>query len=181
MTERFSIIHTHNTHSMKYLKLKTKLLTLVGVGFVILLLTGIISFATFQKVQNLKAESEIINQIATYTLKLRKHEKDFLTREVINPTFFETGDSKYLSKLKGDLSRIDSILVVLKKSSTIKENNHNQLINEMRNSFTTYKEHFSDIVDATKVKGFKDWGLVGELRNSVRTIKQCYTAKCFIK
>ncbi|TLX78307.1 methyl-accepting chemotaxis protein [Labilibacter sediminis] len=156
---------------MEKLKLKTKLLILVGVGFTILLITGMISFLTFQKIQILRENSQDIHQIEANSLKLRKHEKDFLSREIINPDFFETGSSKYLVKFDDDLAKINSLLTALEGASIIKSNNLTQQVIDMHDIFSQYQTSFKVIVKDVTEKGFKDWGLVGDLRQSVKRIE----------
>ena len=156
---------------MSNLTLKLRLIIL-SLSFTLVLLTiGLITTLTI--IQNRKiSHSEIkAQELNIYTLKLRKHEKDFLMRDVRNAQFFETGKSKYLESFKSDfetaIAQYDSLV---DDKYYIKAGVENEVTN-IRVLFDAYQVLFFKMVDKQVERGFKDVGLIGQMRKSIEMIE----------
>ena len=53
--------------------------------------------------QSLYDIAKNVQELEVISLDLRKHEKDFLAREVKNPEYFKTGESKYVEKFHNSI------------------------------------------------------------------------------
>ena len=155
---------------MKNLTIKFKLLALLTSVVLLLLFIGIFVYSSFMKNQKFHSYVKDVSLLSENTLKLRKYEKDFLARESVNPEFLETGKSKYIDKFNTDINTCFSIIEKLGNESLIKEFGLSNELDEIHSSYKGYAVNFINICDAVKQRGFKDWGTVGKLRESVHAI-----------
>lgn len=137
-----------------------------------LLIIGITSLSTFKRIQTIELLAAESSEIEVQMLKIRKHEKDFLAREVKDPAFFNSGNSKYASKFEDDHAIVENMLEILKNSRYIKNHNYLGLVDSIENSFLLYENIFLEITNNSLERGYKDWGLVGELRNAIHNVEQ---------
>ncbi|MCY6482854.1 HAMP domain-containing methyl-accepting chemotaxis protein [Clostridium aestuarii] len=112
------------------------------------------------------------NNIYQFALEMRKNEKDFMLREQTNIEFFKAGKSSYIDTLEVNFkSLIDKIELVKNYEETQKNVQIIKKMDELKNLTQQYHDSFLKVVDKLKVRGFKDYGLVGELRNSVHEVE----------
>ncbi len=156
---------------MADLTIKQRLFILVGLITIILVFIGIFVMISFNRINNINHAQVLAMEVEAYTLKLRKHEKDFLARELINPKFFETGESKYIKEFNEDmedaLRHVDSLKFGNYHINAGVEQDVNAIISQLKK----YQQLFLKLVDEKKQFGFKDYGLVGKLRDAVHNIE----------
>lgn len=105
-------------------------------------------------------------------LEMRKNEKDFLLREAANIEFFKTGNSKYIDEFESNYKNFIETVDLIKKNKYIANNSENvKKLDEMELLAKQYYDGFLKVVNKTKSRGFKDYGLVGELRDMVHDIE----------
>ena len=157
---------------MKKLSIRTKLL-IISLITVVGLLTIVISvFLTSKKIQELNNLAIETAEISNRILKMRNYEKDFLLREISNSVFFETGNSEYLQNFDSTYSDLEKKLTILAKSPYIKKYNLVASVDTIISSIDSYKNTFLKVVTNTKKQGYKDWGLIGDLRKSIHYIEK---------
>lgn len=156
---------------MKNLPIRTQLLLLSTVVFIGIVFVLVMAFGTFQKIDNINSLAYTASQVEVQMLKLRKHEKDFLSREITNSDYFQSGNSKYIEKYHKDQVIVKHILDSLLGTHLIVHNELDALVLELEKNFDIYENTFIKIAQDIKSKGFKDWGAVGDLRTSIQTIE----------
>ncbi|WBW94917.1 methyl-accepting chemotaxis protein [Oceanirhabdus sp. W0125-5] len=145
--------------------------------FIVIFFIGILGgllFNTLQDVVDKKMPLVVSSErILTYMLEMRKNEKDFLLIDSNNSEFFKTGESGYIKKFTDNYNNILKEIDIISSSDVIK--NQKQAIeklNEMKNLINNYHDFFIEVVNTTKEKGYKEHGVVGELREAVHNIER---------
>ncbi len=130
---------------------------------------------TYIALQNLNYYNAIENSIFGLESKiqtLRKNEKDFLSRENKNPLFFTTGKSQYVDNFEDNVSDALTICDDLMNSSLFKDTDTKQMVGSASLYLKQYHHTFGNIVHAMYEKGYKNFGLIGEMRNAIHEIEQ---------
>ncbi|SHJ93479.1 methyl-accepting chemotaxis protein [Paramaledivibacter caminithermalis] len=153
----------------KDFKIRTKL----GLGFYLIMisciLVGIVSYLGIKSI----AEHDIYlllnnNNLNKLMLEMRRNEKDFLIHEVRNPDFFKTGKSKYIDKFQSNYEKFMKKINLIKKNKDIIDNPESiKKFDEMEVLIKEYHKRFLEVADKKKLRGFEDYGFIGELRSKV--------------
>ncbi len=112
-------------------------------------------------------------EVAKAMLEMRKSEKDFLIREVSNVDFFKEEKSSYLEKHEKNYKKLNENINVIMDNVDIAENP--ELVNKLEEILVEaklYRNTFIKLVDKIKERGFKDYGLEGELREAIHNIEE---------
>jgi hypothetical protein len=137
--------------NIKNLSIKDKLISLIAVFIVASLIIGIAAYqkiVNINKLNNLAFKTEKIKILA---LELRKNEKDFLIREKTNPTFFLSGESKYLSLHDSNYNKLKKLLDTLSTSHLILNFELKEDIKEIVLHAENYKKNFSHVCTNPKL------------------------------
>lgn len=156
---------------MKTIKLRTKLLALSLFSLTVLVSMSYVSYYAFNEINELNHLIEKAHNIEINTLTLRKYEKDFLSRDVKNDDFYNTGNSTYFTKFLTESKIVEHRLNELNNNHYLTDFNISNSVKEVLDKFRQYENGFENIVTLTKKKGYKNWGLVGELRESVHIVE----------
>ncbi|MCT4584290.1 MAG: methyl-accepting chemotaxis protein [Peptostreptococcaceae bacterium] len=108
---------------------------------------------------------EAVEELEIGILNMRKNEKDFILRETINKDFFETKESKYLNNIES------SYQVVIEKLDYLKPFIDKNEYEELKKNIEIYKTTFVSSKELVLKRGYKDFGLLGDLRKSVHEIE----------
>ncbi len=113
-----------------------------------------------------------IDEVLRVELQLRKAEKDFLLRETINPEFFKFG--KGPSTIQFDSTSRNAIKLMnnLKANELVEGNAYGTEINSAIVLLNKYNAIFLKISDLTLEKGFKDYGVEGQLRQAIHNVEK---------
>ncbi|MBK8805946.1 MAG: hypothetical protein IPO21_04545 [Bacteroidales bacterium] len=141
---------------MKSLTIKQKLNGLTLALLIIFIFIAAFCFWGIKKNTELENMLKNTKQIEINILKLRKAEKNFLARDIIDKNYFETG-------ISSNLLEFDSVVKSTLNLIDLMQNYHNE--EELLNSYTgirlsleNYNASFKNIVVKSNEKGFKDWG-----------------------
>lgn len=154
---------------MKNIKIKNMIAT--GMVLLIILIAGLsyyayskIIFITEEKMVHAQASENLIKTM----LSIRKDEKDYLLRELSNPDYFQSGNSKYVTSMSEKDQEIENIL---SKLETFSKSEELALIENFETSYNKYTSTFNQLQEEILRKGFKDFGLEGDLRASVHDVE----------
>jgi len=112
------------------------------------------------------------NKISTTALQMRTSQNDFLTRDIKNEKFMESGKSKYLSDMRRIAAVQDSIISSLLENKWSAKLDIHKDLTSLKTNFEAYHKTFSKLADAYKKRGLKDFGDEGELRAAVRAVEE---------
>jgi serine phosphatase RsbU (regulator of sigma subunit) len=114
----------------------------------------------------------LLNQVNQKVQKANQLEKDFFAGETINPNFYKTGKSRYLTEHTVLVKEIHNTLLQLRYA---KENiNFHGVfpkIDRLITDFVRYEQVFNELVALIKHRGFKDYGLEGKMREHIHAIE----------
>ena len=156
---------------MKRVTLRARFILLISIVVFSFISIGILTTTTFRKIKALNNLGENVMELEIVTLDLRKNEKDFLARSIKDPEFFKSGESKYAINFDKDISKAILICEFLDNSKYIKGTSIDKKLKLVESHFSSYQEVFHKIVSLKKELGFKDWGLVGNMRESIHDIE----------
>ncbi|MCG8578593.1 MAG: methyl-accepting chemotaxis protein, partial [Bacteroidales bacterium] len=133
-----------------------------------------IGFYTHFALQNIKSNNTIENNIynlEALMLQMRRNEKDFLARAVSDPKFYTSSKSIYATRLNSNMNAAIEICQELTNNRFIKKNNMTQMVDSIHESLNNYHYIFKQIKGNVLQKGFKDYGMVGEMRQAIHNIE----------
>ncbi|MBR09825.1 MAG: hypothetical protein CMP48_19325 [Rickettsiales bacterium] len=135
------------------------------------LIFGIWTYFTILNILDYENLQKFFITMKLEVLELRKHEKDFLAREYKNSEFINTGKSLYLSEyqeiVKTLHNDLDSLASIYKVDAGEAETAQALL--------QSYSRLFEELAKQIRVKGFKDDGLVGQLRDAIHDVEDSKT------
>lgn len=99
-------------------------------------------------------------------------EKEFLIDETINPEFYATKKSIYLEHHQSLLREIKDELNKLKRAKDLQELEIQDEIQQLTNKLDSFERTFEQFVEVVLYRGFKDYGVEGEMRRYIHQIEQ---------
>lgn len=160
--------------SIKNLSIKWKMFLSFACIILFALFLGILSFQSISSIANEEIPLlNINNELSNDVLKLRKDEKDFLLRELTNEAFFNTGQSKYLMSFdEAHMEMLDDIKFMLEHPLLQDNEEILALLHRTKDYLNAYRDNFYAVVNKLQEKGYKDNGLIGNLRMSVHNVEE---------
>lgn len=152
-------------------KIKGKLLLAFGA---VLFLSSVLAgwgYYSISRIMQIRAIEKDFKTISLTALKMRKSEKDFLTRDITNETFMSSGKSKYAAEMEKHLQLEDSIISVLLESKWSGKLEIKDDLSTLNKSLIEYQGTFNKIVQSYFKRGFKDHGDEGDLRKAIRSVE----------
>jgi methyl-accepting chemotaxis protein len=153
---------------MRSWSLKNKFYVLIAVILAAFLIIAVFTIYSFRRISNLHDLENKTLSLRVLNLEQRRNEKNFLTRETINPEYFKTLKSKYLDNFKTNADSMQTVIDLLKANETYMDEEFLKLIGDLSNNASQYQAAFTGIVDIRNQIGFLDYGLEGEYRKAIR-------------
>lgn len=111
--------------------------------------------------------TEHLNEVMLKVERAYNLEKDFYIEETINPEFYETGKSKFVTQHTLILKDIRLELQVLLDQDELKDTDIIQHIDEAIQGIDEFELAFDSLVKLTVKRGFKSYGIEGDMRRSI--------------
>jgi methyl-accepting chemotaxis protein len=108
-------------------------------------------------------------------LQMRRNEKDFLARAITDPVFYGTKDHKYAKGFRSNMQKAKNLCQELAVNDFMDSNGMKVLVDSIAHSLLNYDLIFEQIIQACLVKGFKDFGLVGQMRQAIHEVESSLT------
>lgn len=105
------------------------------------------------------------------TVKLRLSEQKFLTEDLINPLFHETGNSIHLTQFDSILHINVDLIKKLNLANTSTITAFKKELQLLDSTTLIYDALFKKLVNAHKLRGFKNYGLIGQMRAKVHNLE----------
>lgn len=110
-------------------------------------------------------------------LETNKIKEDIFISELINPRFYEQNNSLQERKLNISFDKINKLIHTIKKSPITKDNSFLDEINHVERLLKGYSANFMELIHLYKIKGYKNYGLEGNMRNYAHQITDCSDSK----
>ncbi|NJM15930.1 MAG: hypothetical protein HC896_11700 [Bacteroidales bacterium] len=153
------------------LTIKLKLILLTG-GFLVLLgIFGILTYYSFKQIIRYDELNANVNNIARLVAQTKICEKDFLARESTNPDFFVTKESVYFNKITESRVQILNVIFGMDSCSICNSiQNFHENTDSISELYTHYIKTLEEAKSLVLARGYKDYGLVGEMRAAIHTV-----------
>jgi hypothetical protein len=138
---------------------------------IILTLLGIITYFNVNNTFEQYALLSRIEKLKLYDVELKNHENNFLLKETSNSKFYQTQKSLILDSLYKVLDNVEDELLFLKNQPIITDLNISQELNSVEQGFQEYKTNLNKLKELTIQKGFKDYGMVGQMREQIHAVE----------
>ncbi len=148
--------------------------TAFGVVLILLILALSISYY----IDSIFTYNDILKKIDFVNqeeLELRKAEKDFLLKETTNLDFYRTRESSLLDTFYTKIDNITALMFDLRKTKLVQQMDIEQELTYLASYFHQYKGHMNSIALEVHKKGFKDYGLIGQMRNEIHQFEEIIT------
>ncbi len=161
---------------LKFKSLKSRFFFTFLLFTSITLFVAISSFWFYQRASELSSISIHIEDVLIDILRVIKEEQDFFNYEAINPSFFQTEKSEYLKRHENLIQKIRQELYVLLQQKRTRNLNVEGVflkkdIKEIIYALEQYQTSFKELVELTKQRGFKDDGIVGQMRANIHELE----------
>ena len=138
---------------------------------IILTLLGIVTYFNVHNTFDQYALLSRIEKLKLYDLELRNYENDFLLKETSNSKFYQTHKSLILDSLHKVLGKAEDELQFLEKQPIITDLNFSQELKSVEHGFKEYKNNLNKLKELIIQKGFKDYGMVGQMRDQIHAVE----------
>lgn len=144
--------------------------TAIGITIILITLGFVININLKNTFNNFSLLSRI-DRLNSIELELRKYEKDFLLKEIYNQEFFKTEKSEILDSFYKTLQDAQEEIEYLKNQKVINNLDLYQKIEQIEKNFASYYNNFQQLKKLILEKGFKDEGLIGEMRENIHSVE----------
>lgn len=155
-----------------FFKIQNKLFI---IAFVVALILGLSwFFAQFysQKHENLTNYSGRIDKLRNTVLQIHDAERDFLLKEVSNYHFYESGESRYLSRFDKFYEQALTQLDVLERNTYSEQYAVSENLKDLQSDFELYSKTLYELVAFIRERGLENYGLWGDLNTASLQIAQ---------
>ncbi|KXX72164.1 SpoIIE family protein phosphatase [Flammeovirga sp. SJP92] len=131
-------------------------------------------FFVYAYIRNTTTNAEnVVIDLATVSNKVQKikaGQQSFLLSETINPTFYETKKNKYIEKNKQLISEINEQIDKFYVNEYVKRANVIVPLRNLEKSISLYHTTLDSLVAVQLKRGFKSYGVEGDMRRSVYSV-----------
>jgi PAS domain-containing protein/HAMP domain-containing protein len=162
---------------MRRVTIKSRLYaTAIGI-FVLLFVIGIVANHYIHNALKHFDAMSLIKDINYSELQLRKLEKDFINLETKNENFYKNRRTDYQDRFNEIIIDVTNSISKLNREQIILNNRLNSNLSELNSFFLIYQESFRNMVEITLNKGFKDYGIIGEMRGKIHKVETMAKSK----
>lgn len=141
-----------------------------------IILISIVAFTSIFFIQQRTSEYDkelllSLERLSQYNLMMQLAKDEFLFRDAFNNQLYKTGNSPNASKFDSLMRKTQDELALLDK------NFGNQQINALQKQVVDYHKSFSNFKELVITRGFKDFGLEGELRDKIHQVEKTINLK----
>lgn len=156
---------------MKFKSLRQKLLFWFLVFVCSNMVVVFINFTYLEQRERIANVFRLLEQTHGYLLEDYKNQLNFFTQETKNRVFFEFGSSKYIDHHKSLFSKIAENVEALKDDDIIHKFYLDEELAGIRGQLSTYDSLFLAITSLIRERGYKDYSLVGEMRDAAHALE----------
>ncbi|MEL6534128.1 MAG: SpoIIE family protein phosphatase [Bacteroidota bacterium] len=137
----------------------------LNIGLCIFVLTSIRQINRYQELRSTLDEVLIRTELA------RLSERNFLLNSAITEEFITTGEDPEIQAAHQNIDENIETLAGLMSSSLVDREEMRDVLDSIRTQMVIYRVAFDRIVTLYQEKGFRDWGLEGEMRAAIHHIE----------
>lgn len=138
--------------------------------FVICLSALLLSFYNQQQLYKIETHLQQIQNLRIAFLETNKLKEDVFIGDLITPQFYELKNPKNIRKHNAKVEWIQKTLTVQAQNVFYKTNKLTNDVTSISHDLSTYTQNFNSLISLFKKKGFKDYGIEGQMRNYAHEI-----------
>ena len=142
-----------------------------GTIIVISFILSVWFFYTMYKTRSYHELELIASSIQRLNWQMQASEKEFLTTEVKQETFYQTNHSTCHDKIQASALALQQLLGKLETSSFYQEAHFATAVQQLRENSERYVLDFDTLIASVRERGFKDYGKVGQLRSAIHLVE----------
>lgn len=142
-----------------------------GTIIVISFILSVWFFYTMYKTRSYHELELIASSIQRLNWQMQASEKEFLTTEVKQETFYQTNHSTCHDKIQASALALQQLLGKLETSSFYQEAHFATAVQQLRENSERYVLDFDTLIASVRERGFKDYGKVGQLRSAIHQVE----------
>jgi methyl-accepting chemotaxis protein len=154
------------------ISIRSKLILFAAGVSLILLSVGIYTYISLHNIERLAEVRTQLGSILTYSTQLRVYEKDHLIKDLRDLEYFQSGRSESLSQFDNYFQQSQTLLQNLEKQDILGDRQSVELIENLIILLNEYESNFQNLVKAKFDRGFKDYGLIGEMRGTIHQLEE---------
>ncbi|MBC8111450.1 MAG: GAF domain-containing protein, partial [Verrucomicrobia bacterium] len=143
--------------------------------FLLFVVLGAVNAAIFYfYVSRIRSYQNTLNQVdklRVLVLETNKFQNDFLTFDARSNEFMETGISRNLMQHNQHVEEIKKMLADFQQNSIFQRIGAGAEIPNVKLAYEEYSRLFLGLSDLVKQRGFKDYGLEGNMRKAIRELE----------
>ena len=141
---------------------------------ILIIISGFVAGFAYYSIHTIINNTSNINHADSIRIiikDLRFYEKEFLLHESIDSNFYKTRKSKNLVKAEEHYLRVQRLYKELYKSTYLQKKAIKDLIQKLEKDSDNFMQHYRNLVSQQAKRGFKDWGLIGNLRDKIHAVE----------
>ena len=131
---------------------------------------------SFGRIKDIITTSTNLKEMQVNTVKLREAEKNVLLWDVNQEDFYQNNNSIYQRQFSIWMDENLKLINRLKEIDLVEEFEMVARLDQVQQLHVGYKEKFSELNQLLKEKGFKDFGIIGEMRKIMHELEAEYTS-----
>ncbi len=136
---------------------------------------GLYTHYSLKSIQRNNLMENHIYELESLMLQMRRNEKDFLARASTDSHFYTSKKNKYATSFALNMDKAHKLCEELSANNFIASNHMLLMVDSIDNSFSNYARIFEQIKTTTLTKGYKDFGLVGHMRQAIHEVESSLT------
>lgn len=156
-----------------FLNLRIRLKLLIAFGSILLMSVILIAIAvrSISLILTYKQISEKIDAVALQITKINRTVTEFQTVGFKDSEFQSTKESNLIRDFYTESAKLSQSINYLKSHQHLLDENSIKQIRDIEITVKTYHHTFEDLVELLAIRGFKDHGLEGELREAIHKVE----------
>ena len=144
--------------------------TAIGIAALLIAIGVITRFNLYETFQNFSLVDRV-KDLEKHMLKMRKIEKDFLIHETANLEFYESGRSELVEQFRNEYEQTLELLNNLRSEELVEILDLKDDLMQVKDDMKNYNKSFLSLVHHVRVKGFKDYGIIGKMREQIHAVE----------
>ena len=140
---------------------------------VMIILSGAGGLVTWYLLDSVRTYQESKNQMrdfASHIAEARTAEQNFLLFDQRDPSYWETKTSENIKIFHQELDAARTLMTTLQEDGLIHDLRLEGELGVLNRELLAYERNFNNLESAISRRGFKDWGLIGEMRSYVHVL-----------
>ncbi len=156
----------------KRLKIRAKLLAAFGSIILLSVILTVYAIVAINNILTIKSLASEAENLSTNLVRLELASKEFMGEGYKEKLFQETGKSQHIESFNQSIAQADINLQRLSESYLLDADDLRKTQLAELAKATQLRDGFHEMVELLKIRGFKDFGLEGRLRESIHSVEK---------